>query len=65
MDAKRYMVMYFEDPKRLNAEVIGRKMPATDPSMPRPRLRDLGGWPSKGRREIDWAEAARGKWVKY
>jgi hypothetical protein len=25
MDAKRYMVMYFEDPKRLNAGLIGRK----------------------------------------
>jgi hypothetical protein len=59
MDAKRYMVMYFEDPRALYAGLIGKKMSAPDPAMPRPRWRYSGGWPSKERRErIDWDAAA-------
>jgi hypothetical protein len=58
------VLAFWSDPRALYAGLIGQKMSAPDPAMPRPRLRDLGGWPSKGRRQIDWSAAARSKWVQ-
>ena len=58
------VLAFWSDPRAVYAGLIGRKMSEPDPAMPRPPLRDLGGWPQKQRREIDWAAAARSKWVK-